>query len=1205
MWTKEQKMAIEKKNSNILVSASAGSGKTAVLVERVISTCIKEKVDIDKILVVTFTNASAIELKERLMSAIYKALETSKDVKFLKRQLNLINRASITTIHSFCLELIRSNFYNLEIDPNFRIADDVESKLLKSKAIQNVIEKKYQEYNEQSRDLKKDGAEINLYDILELFSGKEESLIEEILKIYNYSLSFPYPFEYLKNSIEKYNVKDLDKDLYEFDFGKQIVNDTLGDINILKKRAELLLEEINGMEDFLKYFDVLQDDVRILESILINSKDSWDKLYQELNKDAFKNNPRYSGQNVELKEKLMHFRTKVLKESIKKMKLSIYATSNEILLQNASVYKYLKYLYDILSDLDVEYKSLKSKKNVIDFSDIEHLALKLLVKNTDGKYEKTEISKSLSEEFYEVYTDEYQDTSYVQEAILNAVSKEDNRFMVGDIKQSIYKFRQAMPEIFNNKYTSYKSAYDVFDDDKNCKIILDKNFRSKKIVLDSINYIFEKIMSMQNGDSDYNQSETLKAGNLEYKDYENQSYKTELNIIDLEKGNETNDEFDKFIEDRKEYEIEAEAIAIKIQDLVDNFKIYDMKLGEFRKTNYKDIVILLRSVKDKSVSLEKVLKEHKIPVFSDQASSLLESDEVRLVISFLKVLDNPLQDINLASVMYSIIGNFSLDELVYIRGNQKKINFYYNIIEAKKELEEKEKITEFEQKVLEKINNFVGLLNKFNEYKHIFSISELLTRIYKETNLYYQFALEENSGLKKANLNILIDIAIKFEGNENKTLSSYIEYIDNMKNKADSVSSAKTIGENEDVTRIMTIHKSKGLEFPIVILSDTNKKYNLRDKSSTIIAHHNLGLGINVVNKELGITYPSIIKRSISSLIDEETRSEELRMLYVALTRAKEKLIIYSTVKNYDKFKDKEMVLYEGQKIDPYIIAKNNSYFQNIHMCMKSYDSSLFELNVIKAGELINNIKEDEKVDYRDKFEKESGYEKEDASSVEQILKYEYPYKNYVEAKRRIGVSDLKKESIENSVSGDKDTTNAINIKDKYSLENVNLLEKKISANTRGTITHFILQNIDFNIRKNEQLEEYLNDLINKGVLSKEQLESVDKDSIIKFLNSNVAEKIRNSDYVRREEEFIFKDEDISFSQIQGIIDLYFVDDSDSDKNFVLLDFKTDREKDESVIARRYKIQLDIYAKALEKITGKKVSKKIIYSLYLDKEILV
>ena len=499
MWTKEQKQAIDIQDRNILVSASAGSGKTTVLVERVIQKILKYKIDIDKLLVVTFTNAAATELKERLLLAIYKKIEEEPKNLFLKRQIKLLSRASITTIDSFCIDLVRSNFYNLNIDPNFKICDNSKAYILKNKAMSKILESKYQD--ESNIDVEK--TSLGLYKILELFGGKDENLVSTLFSIYGYIQSFPYPFEYLKKSVEKYNLDYSDvKDLYSTDFGKQILDDAIDNLVILSKRTKELREEVAQNEEFAAHVEILDSDINILDRCINNYNGSWDKLYELLRYEDLKDNTRKKVVNTELKDKIKDYRNLVLKKGIEDIKKSIYANTKDILNDNKIAYEYIKYLYDFLVLFDEEFKKEKKKQDLLEFNDIHHLALELLYKkNDEGKYEYSDIALSLQEKYVEVYTDEYQDTDFVQESILDAASGNKNRFMVGDIKQSIYKFRQARPEIFNFKYDTYELLNEEIENKPNdTKIILAENFRSRKGVLDSINYIFEQIMSKPLGD---------------------------------------------------------------------------------------------------------------------------------------------------------------------------------------------------------------------------------------------------------------------------------------------------------------------------------------------------------------------------------------------------------------------------------------------------------------------------------------------------------------------------------------------------------------------------------------------------------------------------------------------------------------------------------------------------------------------------------
>ena len=1211
MWTDEQQLAISKKNSNILVSASAGSGKTAVLVERVINKVINEKIDIDKILVVTFTNAAATELKEKLLLVIYDRLNKNRDDSFLKRQLTYINRASITTIHSFCLDIIRSNFEFLDIDPNFRICDETESNILKTKAILNVIEQEYRNSNVNNK------IKDELYNLLELFGGKDENLVEYILKIYSYIQSFAYPIRWLEEKIEKYNI-DSCVDLCDTDFGQNIYKDTIDKLNVLIKREEGLIALIKGNEDFNKYIDVLEDDIDKLKLCIFNNKKSWDSLYFSLQNIEFKKAPTYKGDNIKLKDMISSFRTNVLKKEIKKLQKSIYETTTNILADQKVAYKYIRYIFDIVLKFKEQYDSLKKDKNYIDFNDIEHLALKLLVKENNDKIEYTEIAHSLKEKYKEVYTDEYQDISYIQEAILQAVSNDNNRFMVGDIKQSIYKFRQAMPNIFNEKYETYNLIKDNKDTKQqaNVKIILAKNFRSREQVLESINYIFERIMTKELGDCSYEDTETLKYGATSYKD-EGLDYRTEINILDLKQEDQEfiEDEVDIKLGELKNFEIEALYIANKIKELMSKYNTYNIKEGKFKKIQYKDIVILLRSIKDKGKILEETLKKADIPVFCDTSSNLYESEEIYLVLSLLRILDNPYQDVHIVSVMYSIIGNFTLDELVYIRSMDKKSRVYDNIKYFYNLLNSKEKKDKFEQELFNKICDFLDVIETLKLYSRQNSVSNLLLKIYDITNIYRQYVLDNNSKQRRANLDLLVEVALKCEDQNILTLSEYISYVDNLKDKVDvSTSSAKIIGENEDVVRIMTIHKSKGLEFPYVILCDTSKRYNLKDATNTVTLHHELGIGINVVNENYKVAYPSVIKQAIKNKIEQETKAEELRMLYVALTRAKEKLIIFATINDYNKLNLKQIVIYEKNKILPSLVLNNNSYIENINMALKEIKrEDLFNINVINVSDkeinLLINKKEKNIESINEKISKNNKFDKEDVDNklkeIKAEIEYKYKYEELVNTPSRISVSTLKKEAQEESnVYLKKYDDEQKSINELYRLPNmIEEKEENYTQARKGTLIHFILENLDLTKDyTSKSLNSYIDNLVENGVISKKDKSYINIQKILKFLESDIAFKIKQSTHVKKEQEFVLKDNMVSKSIIQGIIDLYYINENN---NIVLIDFKTDRlNKDEEYI-NLYKKQLEIYKIALEKILRKKVENTYIYSFYLDKTIEV
>ena len=841
----------------------------------------------------------------------------------------------------------------------------------------------------------------------------------------------------------------------------------------------------------------------------------------------------------------------------------------------------------------------------------------LLIKKMIGSYECTQVADNLKDKFKEVYTDEYQDISFIQEAILESVSSKNNRFMVGDIKQSIYKFRQAMPDIFNEKYNSYTLIKNVNEEVPNSKIILAKNFRSRKEVLDSINYIFEKIMSLELGDCNYTELETLKFGASSYNENKLQDYRTCINIIDLKQEEQLeSEEIDKYISELKNFEVESIFIAKQIQEIVNN-KTYKLKTNTISNTRYKDIVILLRSIKDKGTILEETLKKFNIPVFCDASSNLFDSDEIHLCMSLLQIIDNPYQDIHMVSVLYSIIGEFSLDDLVYIRNMDKKSRVYDNLINVQEILNEKEERTEFEQKLLEKIKSFLITLNRLVEYSKIYQVSDLLILIYDITNIYRQYILDNNSKQKQANLNILIDLAIKCESQNISTLSDYILYINNLKDKVDtSTSSAKIIGENEDVVRIMTIHKSKGLEFPYVILCDTMKKYNQLDTTSTITMHHSLGLGINIVDEDYKVTYPSVIKQAIKNRLTKETKSEELRMLYVALTRAKEKLYIFATVRDYEKFNSKQFPIYNNGKIDSYVILNNNTYFENINIAIKDYNrnENLFDIKIINPYQ-INNLKELEEdrpkeslLDIKKIIDLNHDFNKDildkQSSIYKEILDFKYKYQEDVNVPSRVSVSSLKRESEDEEAVADINfLEDELDISRKYAIDDLLIDKEEYNSVRKGTLIHFVLEHLDMKRVYNEKiLKETINNFVEIGIISRRDLRYINIFKILKFLNSHIGQEILNSNLLKKEQEFIIKNTKFSKSVIQGIIDLYYIDQKG---NLVLVDFKTDKISKEEVYLKRYKKQLDIYKEALEKLTKKEVTHTYIYSFYLDKEIEV
>ena len=651
----------------------------------------------------------------------------------------------------------------------------------------------------------------------------------------------------------------------------------------------------------------------------------------------------------------------------------------------------------------------------------------------------------------------------------------------------------------------------------------------------------------------------------------------------------------------------------EIKNIVGKFNVYDVKEKKFHKARYKDIVILLRSIKDKGMILENVLKENGIPVFCDVSSSIFESDEIKLVLSLLKVIDNPIQDVYMVSVMYSIIGNFTLDEMLVIKSLANNTCMYNSLYISRDILKDKLKNTNIEvdnKILLQKIEYFITFLEEYINIKKIYSVSKIILKLYKETNIYNEYLLEKDTAkMKKANLNYLVDIAINYENNFDGSLSTYLKYVESLKDKVDSGSAtAKIISENEDVVRIMTIHKSKGLEFPVVMLCDTTRKYNIRDTSDTIVMESSLGIGVNVVKEDLNITYPSVIKQAIKNKIVKDSKSEELRMLYVALTRAKEKLIIFGTLNDYEKFIQNQKISIENGKVNYKIVEKNSDYFSNILLAISTLNDSekneYFDVNILNKSKVIESIK------LKDKNERDTknlslkmnienflnGKDvdnvkvKELSSIIENNLDFKYKYLDDVNLQSRVSVSELKRKE------------NNIDVEE-YSFEIPECInENKIQSGANyGTTMHKMLMYIDYNkISTKEDLQKYIENLISDNVVKKESITSDMIRKIYKFLNSKIGKELKECKKINKEKEFILVDSKISNSQIQGIIDLYYINQNG---NITLVDFKTDNLEEEEMFIQKYNIQLDIYKRALEKLTGISVEKTYIYSFKLGKEI--
>lgn len=1185
-WTNEQLSAITQKGNNILVAAAAGSGKTTVLVERIIRKIINDNVDIDKILVVTFTNAAASEMRERILTALYKQIDEDPLNQRLRKQIILLNKASICTIDAFCLDIIRNNFFEIGASSNFRIADNTELELLKQEAIEETFEELYLENDDEFNKL------------IELYAGykDDENLKNIILKIHNYIQSAPFPEDWLEEQIEKFNMSNIE-DFSQTEWGKIILknfrDEVLNSIQILESSKH----QLDMITELSKFSLVVADDINQLK-FLEQNWDNWERAHEIANNLKFKTWPTDKKVVSNLKEETKKARDNVKKRISKAVSQTFIYNTEEAVEDINAMYPILKKIKDVTLKFMEKFSEKKSNKNIMDFSDIEHYALKILLKKDEnGIYQKTEVAKKYEEKFNEIAIDEYQDSNLVQEYILTSISNGKNIFMVGDVKQSIYRFRQAKPELFLDKYQKYGLEPNEYGQ----KIKLFKNFRSRENILDTTNLIFSDIMSADFGEIEYDESEYLNLGATYEEPTENVEFagKTELDIIDLKK--EENEDGEEIEEDSssellEKTEIEAKFVANRIQKLIKSkYQVYDRKTG-YRDITYKDIVILLRATSNTANVFEKELLNLNIPVFSDQAENYLESIEIRTITSLLKIIDNPYRDIPLVTVMRSIIGDFTDNELIEIRLTQNEGYFYDSLKEAKAS-------PKIDGKLKEKVINFLDKLNKWREEERYLPLNEFIQKIYEETDYYNYVRLMPNGQVRKANLKMLLDRAKDYEKISFKGLFNFIRYLEKVKSSNSDLSSAKVIGENENVVRIMSIHKSKGLEFPVAIISRTDKKFNQKDLNESILLHQDIGFGMQYINYDRKIEYTTATKEAIKIKTKEESIAEEMRILYVALTRAKEKLIITGVENDFTKSieQKKELLeIYEKEnyKINHLVLKKYLSYLEWIELVYLNHQDIENQITLNKIAKK-DVLKAEENQEEQEKRNIELP-EKIDYEKINEILNWQYKYKEMTNIQSKMSVTKIKE--LKNNET---QKQQHIEIKPKFMLD-----KTKVSSAERGTITHLILQKLDFTKEySKEELAQFVNNLCTKNIITQIQKDSINIEKIYQIINTQFIKNLKNAKEIKKETPFytyintkeIYNTQNSENILVQGIIDLYYINQQNE---VILVDYKTDYvEGSGEELIDKYKVQLEIYKKALEESLKEKVKHVYIYSIYLNKEI--
>lgn len=1253
-WTKEQQEVIDSRDCNLLVAAAAGSGKTAVLVERIIQIITNKEnpVDIDSLLVVTFTNAAAAEMRERIGDAIGKALEKNPEDNHLQNQLVLLNKASITTIHSFCLEVIKSNFHKIDLDPNFRIGDETECTILKLETIEEVFEEFY------------DKKEEDFYKLVESYSEKrgDTNLQHMVLSIYSFVMSSPYPMKWLEDSVNDFNIDE------NFDFSTskwaKIILDTIKiQIKGIVNNFDKALEMIEGIEELETFADKLKIEYKMIKRLLDSCDESWKDAFRAAISLEFENyakGVKRIPKGAEEYIKDAKDKAKKIRDDAKKSLESIQSSTfnkdiSELNKEIEMLYPVVNSLSKILKRFIQLYSERKREKGIIDFNDIEHFALNILIKKDEngkivedekGRAVGSDIALEYRERFYEIFIDEYQDSNFVQEVLLSTIAKTQtpNRFMVGDVKQSIYRFRQAKPEIFLEKYATYGTE----KGNKNRKIMLYKNFRSRKEVIDSCNYVFENIMSKNIGEIEYTKDEALNLGASFKESLEEHVIvggPTEIHLMEkAQKIEEDLEDEEHQEEELDNIQLEARMVGKIIKNLMlpdeegNIYKVYDKKLDDYRVVDFKDIVILLRATSAWAPVFADELINMGIPTYADTGMGYFDTIEIKTVMSFLRIIDNPMQDIPLLSVLKSPIlpcTSFTPGDFIDIRLENQNTNLY-ECIRIISESEDEEK-----KEIKEKCRRFLDELKEYKEKSLYMSTDEFLWHLYMKSGYYAYVGALPSGSQRQANLKILFERAKQFEETSFKGIFNFINFIDKIKKSNSDMGSAKTLGENANVVRIMSIHKSKGLEFPIVFCSAMSKNFNTMDFKKDMLYHYELGFGPQLVDIDRRISYPSIAKEALKYKMNLENLSEEMRILYVALTRAKEKLILTGSVKDIPGTLHKWGKNLDGDNpVSQYDVLKAKGYLdwimpsvlkhRDFREIRKAYDidvisqsnhDSKWSFDTWKRDDVVVEEKEEEtNIESLLKEMEEKSIEADYRSEISAKLNYIYPYKESVKVSASISVSEIKKmQSIH-----EEDYSQSM-YEEKMTLKRPLFIQEseaknKISPQERGTIVHLIMEVIDLNkINTLNEIKEQIKDLIKREIITEKQSLVINPFKIYKFFKSNIGQRALTSHFIKREQsiysqikmnDIYLNNEDIQNNRetyeeeslmLRGIIDLYFEEDDE----IVIVDYKTDYidEDNKQEVINRYRKQLDLYADALLKLTGKKVKEKYLYLFNVDEEV--
>lgn len=1228
-WTSEQSQVIESRGKNLLISAAAGSGKTAVLVERIIRMVTEGEnpPGIDELLVMTFTNAAAAEMRERIASAIEQKLKGDPQNEHLQMQATLVHHAQITTIDSFCLNVIREHFNQLDLDPAFRIGDEGELLLMRADVMAELLEDSYA------------SGDSRFEKFVETFAqGKTDAGIEDyIMQVYHFSQSNPYPNQWLA---------DCRRELADEQSGpwmEFLLQDLKRQAAELRVQMEDACDTCRNDEFLCAYEPAFSEDVFLLKRL--SEAEDFPAFYKILAGAGFGRLATVRSKEVDPEKKayVTGCRDRV-KTAIKKMKeLYAFDTLEHMFADLEGTREAAGVLLDLAEGFAERFQAKKRDKNLVDFNDLEHEALKVLIRvEEDGARAYTDAADELSMQYREVLVDEYQDSNLVQEELLKAVSRErfgqHNVFMVGDVKQSIYRFRLARPELFLEKYHAYPS--EPGEDGPNLKIELHQNFRSRDTVLTGINDIFYRIMTENLGNIRYTEDAALHPGAVfaEAKEPDRVGGLPELLMVNT--GDEALSGLDEDAADYTAKELEAKLIAAKIREMTDpeyGFLVWDKKLGEsggYRTAQYRDMVILLRSTTGWTETLLQILLNEGIPAYAESRMGYFNTLEVETVLSLLAVIDNPMQDIPLAAVLKSPVVGMSDRELAEMMAD------YRNCADKGQDRGIYAAAVRWEH-----LNHFFEKLDRFRLLASYLPIHELIYRLYEETGYYDYVSAMPAGETRRANLDMLVEKAAEYEKTSYKGLFHFIRYIENLKKYNSDFGEASTVGEEDNTVRIMSIHKSKGLEFPIVFLAGMGKKFNKQDVYGKVLIDPELGIATDYLDAEHRVKASTIKKNVLRRKMELDSLGEELRVLYVAMTRAKEKLIMTGTDRNLGKTLEKySQIPLAGGQIPYTILSGAASYLDWVLMCTGQTGNGLRiqvkEIPVMEfIGEELGRQLQKSAKDTLTELDLDQEYDSSFGKRLKEHLDFVYPYAADVTLHSKMSVSELKKMGqltddgeaempFESVLSWPEETVDAspdaLGIDAAESIcemcgghatesaqEMSGMPADSGAGADRGTAYHRALELLPFDqIRSRSDVEAWLERFVEEKQYTAESLKMVDSTVIWNFLCSETGHRMAAAQAegrLHKEQQFVMGiparavgpvDSD-ELVVIQGIIDAYFEEDGE----LILVDYKTDRTWSSQVLLDHYKRQLDYYERALNQLTGKKVREKWIYSLTMQRAI--